>query len=83
MRSQLSAEMAAAFTPDELKEVQSELKEVWPPDSLVLLKRQTVGDMVASAYRVRKGDLALIITFGLDKNGKVALFADSPDQEYQ
>jgi len=25
----------------------------------------------------------MLITYGLDKEGRVALFADSPDQEYQ
>jgi CubicO group peptidase (beta-lactamase class C family) len=83
VRSQLSAEMAAALTPDDLKDVQAELKPVWPPDSVVLVKRRPVSDMIGSVYRVRKGDNALLITYGLDKNGRVALFADSPDQEYQ
>ena len=83
VHAQLSSEMAAVLTPEEAKDVQAELKEVWPPDSLVLVKRQPYGDSVASAYRVRKGDHALIITYALDKNGKVAIFADSPDQEYQ
>jgi CubicO group peptidase (beta-lactamase class C family) len=83
VRSDLSTEMAAALTPDEAKDVQSELKPVWPPDSVVLVKRKQLGDMLGSVYRIRKGDHALLITYGLDKNGKVALFADSPDQEYQ
>ena len=83
VHTQLSTEMAAALTPDEAKDVQMELQPVWPPDSLVLVKRQPFGDSVASAYRIRKGDHALIITYGLDKDGKVAIFADSPDQEYQ
>jgi len=83
VHAQLSTEMAAALTPDEAKDVQMELKPVWPPDSLELVKRQPFGDSVASAYRIRKGDHALIITYALDKDGKVAIFADSPDQEYQ
>jgi CubicO group peptidase (beta-lactamase class C family) len=83
VRSQLSPEMAAALTPDEAKDVQSELKAVWPADSLVLVKRQTLGERVISAYRIHKGDNSLLITYELDKDGKVALFADSPDQEYQ
>lgn len=83
VHAQLSSEMAAALTPDEARDVQAELKPVWPPDSLVLVKRQPFGDSVASAYRIRKGDHALIITYALDKEGKVAIFADSPDQEYQ
>jgi len=83
VHAQLSSEMAAVLTPDAAKDVQAELEEIWQPDSLVLVKRQPYGDLVASAYRVRKGDHALIITYALDKNGKVAIFGDSPDQEYQ
>ena len=83
VRSQLSAEMAAALTPEETKDVQSELKEVWPADSVVLVIRKPLGNGLGSVYRIRKGDHALLITYGLDKDGKVALFADSPDQEYQ
>lgn len=83
VHAQLTSEMAAALSPDEASDVQAELKAVWPPDSLELVKRQPFGDSVASAYRIRKGDHALIITYALDKEGKVAIFADSPDQEYQ
>ncbi len=83
VRSQMSVEMAAALTPDEAKDVQSEMKQVWPPDSFVLVKRRPVGDMVGSVYRVSKGDKAWLITYAEDKNGKVAIFADSVDQEYQ
>lgn len=83
VRSQMSGEMAAGLTPEDAKDVQSELKEVWPPDSVVLVKRRQLGNMLGSVYRIRKGDHALLITYGLDKDGKVALFADSPDQEYQ
>ncbi len=83
VRSQLSPDLAAALTPDETKDVQSELKDVWPADSLVLVIRKPVGSGIGSVYRIRKGDHARLITYGLDKEGKVALFADSPDQEYQ
>jgi CubicO group peptidase (beta-lactamase class C family) len=83
VRSQLSTEMAAGVTDDDTKDLQSDLKPVWPPDSIVLVKRRPVGDMTGSVYRIRKGDNALLITYGLDKSGKVALFADSPNQEYQ
>ena len=83
VRSQLSPELAAALTPEEAKDVQSELKAVWPPDSLALVKRKQIGDRTISAYRIRKGDSALLITYEVGKDGKVALFADSPDQQYQ
>jgi hypothetical protein len=83
VRSQMSPEMAAALTPEEAKDVQSELNPLWPPDSLVLVKRRPLGNFLGSVYRIRKGDHSLLITYGLDKEGKVALFADSPDQEYQ
>lgn len=81
--SQLTSEMAAALTPDEMADVRAELKPVWPPDSMVLVKRRLLGDMTGSVYRLRKGENSLLVTYGVDKSGKVALFADSPDQEYQ
>ncbi len=83
VHSQLSPELAAAFTPDETRDVQSEVKDVWPSDSLVLVIRRPVGSGIGSVYRIRKGDHARLVTYGLDKEGKVALFADAPDQEYQ
>ena len=83
VHSQLSSEMAAGFTPDDAKDVQADLKDVWPLDSLVLVKRIPYHGGVASAYRIRKRDHSLLITYALDKDGKVAIFADSPDQEYQ
>ena len=55
----------------------------WPSDSLVLVIRKSLGSGIASCYRIRKGDHAMLITYGLNKEGRVALFADSPDQEYQ
>ena len=49
----------------------------------MLVIRKSLGSGIASCYRIRKGDHAMLITYGLDKEGRVALFADSPDQEYQ
>ena len=83
VRSQLTSEMAAALSPDETNDLRSGLKDVWPSDSVVLVIRKQIGNGVASAYRIRKGDHAMLITYGLDKSGKVSLFADAPDQEYQ
>ena len=83
VHAQLSGEMAAALTPDEAKDVQAELANVWPADSVVLVKRSTMGEMTVSAYRIRKGGNSLLVTYALDKDGKVAIFADYPDREYQ
>ncbi len=83
VRSQLSSEMAAALGPEEIKDLRSELKDVLPSDSVVLVIRKQIGSGVASAYRIRKGDHAILITYGLDKDGKVTLFANAPDQQYQ
>ncbi len=81
--SQLSAEMAAALSPEETKDLRSELKDVWPSDPIVLVIRKQIDGGAASCYRVRTGDRAMLITYGLDKDGRVWLFADAPDQEYQ
>jgi len=82
VRNQMSEEMAAGFTPVDAKDAQADLAQVWPPDSLVLVKRKSLGSMLGSVYRIRKGDHAWLISFAVDKEGKVAIFADAPDQEY-
>lgn len=83
VNSLLSTELAADLTPEALKDVHFEVKDVWPADSLVLVRRIPYGAGVASLYRIRKGDHAELITYGQDKDGKVSLFADASDQEYQ
>jgi len=83
VRGQLSSEMAATLTPDAAGDTQSELKQVWPPDSVLLVMRRQLGDMLGSVYRVSKGEHSRLITFAVDKDGKVAILADSPDQQYQ
>jgi hypothetical protein len=83
VRSQLSTEMAAGFSADDMKDLQSKLKPAWPPDSLALVIRRQIGERTISAYRIRKGDNASLVTYELGKDGKVARLGDSPDQEYQ
>lgn len=83
VRSHLSTDLAANMTPDDFKDLQLELKDVLPPDSLVLVIRKPIGSGIASCYRIRKGDHAMLVTYALDKDGKVSLLMDSPDQEYR
>ena len=83
IHDQLTADMSAALTPDDVKELQADLAKIWPADSLVLVRRVSRGDTTYSLFRVRKSDQALIITYGVKKDGKVASFGTSPDQEYQ
>lgn len=83
VHDQLTAETAADFTADDVKELQADLAKVWPADSLVLVRRLSRGDINYSLYRIRKGDQALIITYGVNKDGKVSRLGTSPDQEYQ
>jgi len=83
IHDQLTADMSAALTPDDLKDLQADLAKVSPADSLVLVRRLSRGDINYSLFRIRKGDQALIITYGVNKDGKVASLGTSPDQEYQ
>ena len=83
VRSQMSTELAADLTPEALKVLRVEMKDVLPPDSLELVIRKTFASGVASCYRIRKGDHALLVTYQLDKAGKISMFRDSPDQEYR
>jgi CubicO group peptidase (beta-lactamase class C family) len=83
VQGQLSPDVAAGLTPDDMTDVRLEVNDVWPQDSLELVRRIPYGDGVASLYRIRKGHSSLLITYAVSKDGKVALFADSPDQDYQ
>lgn len=80
---QLTAGMAAALDPEETNGLRTELKDVWLSDSVELVIRKQIGNGVASAYRIRKGSHAMLITYRLNNDAKVTLFADAPDQEYQ
>jgi CubicO group peptidase (beta-lactamase class C family) len=83
LRSQLSTELAAELTPEAVMDLRSEMKDVLPPDSLELVIRKTLASGVASCYRIRKGNHAMLVTYQSDKSGKVSIFMDSPDQEYR
>lgn len=44
---------------------------------------QKDGQRIAFSYRIPEGDHAMLLTCGLDTDGKFSLFADASDQEYQ
>lgn len=83
VRSQLTPELAAALTPDDVKDWQASLAKVWLPDSLELVLRKELNGMTGSSYRIRKKNEAAIITYAIGKDGKVAMLDISPDQQYR
>jgi CubicO group peptidase (beta-lactamase class C family) len=81
---QMTPELAARITPESSKTIQSRLAAVLPPDSAVLVSRDKLPDgRLRSQYRFSKKGQSLLITYGLDKDGKVSLLGFSPDQEYK
>jgi hypothetical protein len=58
-------------------------QDVWPSDSVSVGDTQEDGQRIAFSYRIREGDHAMLLTYGLDTDGKFSLFADASDQEYQ
>jgi CubicO group peptidase (beta-lactamase class C family) len=86
IRGQVTPELAALSTPDETKAVQHFLAPVWPGGTLTLVKRETAPGApgtIASTFRVSKGTNSLLIRYGRNAEGKVAILGFSPDREWE
>jgi len=86
IRPQTTVELAADFTPDTSKRAQERLSKLWPRGTLTLLKRTPLAGGAAqftSMFRLSKGALTLLISFGLDSNGKISTLGLSPDRDYE
>jgi len=86
IRPHTTAELAGLITPDASKQARQRLSTFWPGGSLTLVKRTPVpGDAgrFTSMFRLSKGSEAVLISFGLDSNGKISTLGLSPDREYE
>ena len=71
VRNQLTSGMAAVLAPESAPEMAASLQRFWPPESMSLVSRTEEDGETISRYRIRKGAETRIVTFGLDKEGKV------------
>jgi CubicO group peptidase (beta-lactamase class C family) len=86
IRPEAGPELAAAMTPDVMKNAQRSLMKLWPGGSLTLVKRDPGpegGPQWISTYRLRKGTDAVLVVFGVDAGGKISILAMTPDREYE
>jgi CubicO group peptidase (beta-lactamase class C family) len=83
LRAQATTELAARMTPDAVARARRRLQNLWPGGTLTLVRREPgpKGKPI-STFRLRKGDDAALITFGLNAEGKVSVLGLAPDHEY-
>jgi CubicO group peptidase (beta-lactamase class C family) len=85
IRPQATPERAALITPNARKWLQNRLATLWPGGTLTLVKHLAPSDPAFHAYsmfRLRKGDDAALVTFGLDPSGKISTLGILTDREY-
>jgi CubicO group peptidase (beta-lactamase class C family) len=86
IRPQTTSELAARITPDRSKWFRHSLSTLWPGGTLMLVKRTPSPELTGrstSVFRLSKGSDAVLISFGLDSNGKVSTLSTSPDRDYE
>ncbi len=71
VKSQLSSELAA-LVDQYAATFTAQVKPVWPPDSVSLLKRNIADGESVSEFRATKAGESRVITFGVAKDGKVS-----------
>jgi CubicO group peptidase (beta-lactamase class C family) len=86
IRPEVSTELAAIITPEMAKRAQDRLSKLWPGGTLTLVKRDKgpeAGPQWISTYRLKKGDDALLVVFGVGADGKIPTLGLRPDREYE
>jgi CubicO group peptidase (beta-lactamase class C family) len=86
IRPQTAPELAANITPEIMKSVQQRISEFWPGGTLTLVRRAAVPQqtgLTTSMFRLSKAGETMLISFGLDANGKISTLGFSPDRDYE
>ncbi|HEY2858726.1 MAG TPA: serine hydrolase domain-containing protein [Terracidiphilus sp.] len=86
IRPEVSGQLAAVITPEMAKRAQDRLSKLWPGGTLTLVKRvkgPDGGPQWISTYRVRKGDDAMLLVFGVGADGKIPTLGLQPDREFE
>lgn len=85
IRPFVSPAFAKFITPDITARVQRLAAPIWPGGTLTLVQRLPSPDnasLTISKFRVIKGTHSILITFGLDAQGKADTLFFEPDQDY-
>jgi CubicO group peptidase (beta-lactamase class C family) len=86
IRPQVTPDLAAIITPEMTKRVQQILAPVWPGGTLSLVQRQPVPGtpgIIESTFRIGKGSNSLLIRYGRNAEGKIAVVGISPDRPWE
>jgi len=86
IRGQVTPELAALVTPEMSKRVQHILAPVWPGGTLTLVERKAAPGAratVASTFRISKGSNSLLIRYGRNAAGKIAVLGFEPDRQWE
>lgn len=86
IRPEVSAQLAAVITPEMAKRAQDRLGKLWPGGTVTLVKRvkgPEGGPEWISTYRVKKGDDAMLMVFGVGADGKIPTLGLQPDREFE
>ncbi|HTS11524.1 MAG TPA: serine hydrolase domain-containing protein [Candidatus Limnocylindrales bacterium] len=83
IRPQVTPQLAARITPEATKRVQHILAAVWPGGTLTLVQREAAPGLpgvTASTFRVSKGSDSLLIYYGRNAEGKIAMLGFTADR---
>jgi hypothetical protein len=84
VRAQLTPELAkqlAESSPEAAANFASQLKQVWPANSITLVARKLEDGLTISAYRLTKNNETRIVRFALAPDGKIAHLSLHPDPD--
>jgi CubicO group peptidase (beta-lactamase class C family) len=86
IRPQVIPDLAAIITPAMTKRVEQTLAPVWPGGTLTLVQRKPVPDppgTIESLFRISKGSDSMLIGYGRNAEGKIAVLGISPDRPWE
>jgi CubicO group peptidase (beta-lactamase class C family) len=86
IRPQVTPGLAALITQEANKRVQHILAPVWPGGALVLVQREAAPGapgIIASTFRISKGSDSLLIHYGRNAEGEIAILGFSPDRPWE
>lgn len=86
IRAQVTPGLAAVITPDMTKGLQHFLTPMWPGGTLTLVQREAAREVpgtIASTFRISKGANSLLVRYGRNPEGKIAILDFAPDSPWE